>query len=480
MKGQRYIFFAIALTSPLILWGLCQLLPTFDDWSYYTAPYDGSFFSSRWLPIASWWRPFDHVFGWIVGLNYRLFPTLNHVFVYVAHLLNTFLLWRIAGQLSFSQFGRNIAVLFFFLSPAMLGTVTGIDSLNQVYSHLWGLVAMSIYLKSLSQEKSKKKTLILHHSFFIFFILIATLCKENGYMWAIIIPFVAWGFQLIDRRRLWRDWMLAITLGVIYFIVRILLTTNQVEINHDYFIVTFTDRLKDIATFIGLTWIPIDYVALVYPPERNLILVGITFIIGIPFILYTYFGNIRNIFKKPHIVLFLSVFLAALPHLITLFTTMHAYAGLSMAALAIAWLCEHLKHKKIVTILFTLYLVNAIFVDIHHGIEAWKSGLKGKQMGIEAIEKTGSPVNRVSIVFINTNETKYSNFCVIPYDAFGWGNAAIYETGMKWPTDFEYREVMEGKNERQEAISIARKDIDENNCDCAWIIKKDQILEVVR
>ena len=126
MNYELCIKRVILFTSPIVLWLLCQLLPTFDDWTYYTAPYMGSLFSSRWLPMDSWWRPFDHVFGWIVGLNYRLFPTLNHVFVYAAHLMNTLLVWHIARQLRFTPFGRTVAVGFFYLSPAMLGTVTGI------------------------------------------------------------------------------------------------------------------------------------------------------------------------------------------------------------------------------------------------------------------------------------------------------------------------------------------------------------------
>ena len=498
----------ILLTSPLVLWLLCQLLPTFDDWTYYTAPYMGELFSSRLLPIDSWWRPFDHVFGWIVGLNYRLFPTLNHVFVYAAHLVSTLLLWRIAGQLSFSRFGQTIAVLIFYLSPAMLGTVTGIDSLNQAYSHLWGLVAMTIYLKDeglrmkdesgsegwglrMKDESGNPSSLIPHLSS-LFAILIATLCKENGYMWAIIIPFVAWAFQIIDSRRLRRDWMLAIAFGVVYFVVRILLTTNQVDINQEYFHVTLSDRLKDIATFVGLTWIPIDYVALfnLFNDNDNVNLFNfqisifnfqlfISAALGLPFMLYVYFANPRNLFNRRHLVLFASIILAALPHLITLFTTMHAYAGLSMAALSLAWLSERLKRRKTVVLLFSLYLVNVIAVDLHHGVAAWQSGQIGKRMGVEAVRKTGQPVDTVSIIYINTGERRYSSFCCIPYEAFAWGHTALYETGYQWPNNFLYHEIAASPTDRQQALDLARKDIDQNKSQCAWIVRKDQI-EVVR
>ena len=508
----------ILLTSPLVLWLLCQLLPTFDDWTYYTVPYMGKLFSSRLLPIDSWWRPFDHVFGWIVGLNYRLFPTLNHVFVYAAHLVSTLLLWRIAGQLSFSRFGQTIAVLIFYLSPAMLGTVTGIDSLNQAYSHLWGLVAMTIYLKDeglrikdeglrMKDESNNPSSLISHpsssinpsslipiprcarppvafHLSSLFAIIIATLCKENGYMWAIIIPFVAWAFQIIDSRRLRRDWIIAIALAVVYFVVRLLLTTNQVDINQEYLHVTLSDRLRDIATFLGLTWVPIDYVALFnlishLSPLTSHLLIGLSAVLGLPFMLYVYFGNPRNLFNRRHLVLFASIILAALPHLITLFTTMHAYAGLSMAALSMAWLSERLKRRKTVVLLFSLYLVNVIAVDLHHGVAAWQSGQIGKRMGVEAIRKTGQPVDTVSIIYINTGERRYSSFCCIPYEAFAWGHTALYETGYQWPNNFQYHEIAASPTDRQQALDLARKDIDQNKSQCAWIVRKDQI-EVVR
>ena len=512
MNHELCIKRVILFTSPIVLWLLCQLLPTFDDWTYYTAPYMGTLFSSRWLPMDSWWRPFDHVFGWIVGLNYRLFPTLNHVFVYAAHLMNTLLVWHIARQLRFTPFGRTVAVGFFYLSPAMLGTVTGIDSLNQAYSHFWGLLATSIYLREASfrgerrGERGERIVLIPQSShstllsplstlLCILCILIATLCKENGYMWGIIAPLVAWGFQLIDRRRLLRHWALVIALGIAYFVVRLLLTTSQVDINNEYFDVTLTNRLKDIATFVGLTWIPIDYVSLfnlttqhAAPLHTN----GELFVqlfnfstfqllisaaLVMPFMLYAYFRKPRNIFKKQHLVLFAGIILAALPHLLTLFTTMHAYAGLSMAALSIAWLVERAGHRRLH--LFALFLIGVLAVDIHHGIAAWKSGLVGRQMGIQAVSKTGSPVQRVSIIYINTGERRYSSFCCIPYEAFAWGNTALYQTGYQWPNDFQYHEIADSPHAHQQALDLARKDIDLGNCQCAWIVRKDQI-EVVR
>ena len=37
-------------------------------------------------------------------------------------------------------------------------------------------------------------------------------------------------------------------------------------------------------------------------------------------------------------------------------------------------------------------------------------------------------------ICIDNGEKKYSSCCVIPYDAFGWGNAVYLHTHHRWPT----------------------------------------------
>ena len=75
----------ILLLSPFILYAITLLLPTFDDWTYYTTPYFGTLTLNNLLPERSWWRPFDVIFGWVLGRDYRLFPLLNHIFVSVSY-----------------------------------------------------------------------------------------------------------------------------------------------------------------------------------------------------------------------------------------------------------------------------------------------------------------------------------------------------------------------------------------------------------
>ena len=86
--GRNPIFW-IVLTAPLALLLLCQLQPTFDDWTYYTIPQMEPLTLHSLLPDGNYWRPFDVLFGYLLGLNYRLFPFLNHLFILLGHILNT-------------------------------------------------------------------------------------------------------------------------------------------------------------------------------------------------------------------------------------------------------------------------------------------------------------------------------------------------------------------------------------------------------
>ena len=61
-------FTYILLSLPFFLLLVCMLLPTFDDWTYMTTPYFGDWFSAeRVLPNQNYWRPFDALFGSVLG-----------------------------------------------------------------------------------------------------------------------------------------------------------------------------------------------------------------------------------------------------------------------------------------------------------------------------------------------------------------------------------------------------------------------------
>lgn len=420
---------AILVLSPVLLYAITLLLPTFDDWTYTTTPQSDGFTVAALLPSGSYWRPFDTIFGHILGLDYRMFPTLNHIAVYAGHVGNTYLVYKLFETLAFGRVSRNMATIFFFISPAMLGTVLGIDSLNQTYSQLWGLLGLWLYLRH--DGKAGRTS-------WIVCAWLAVLSKENGIAFFIIPPVLAFGFGRISLPRLRKDIITATVCSAAYFALRMLLTTRQAEISGEYLTSPVAERLKDVATFIGMTWIPIDYVSLVHKPSRNIAIVVSTFVLSVPFVVYLFLSCRRYLARRPFVTLAACVVAAALPHLATLFSAMHAYSGLSMSALIVAYLADRLtaRQRTASNMLFALFAVSCLFTDWHHWQKSYESGLTGKRMAEDIISQTGlNKPQKAYIIIVDDGYPKYSSFCVIPTESAGWGIAVKYHTGYSWPKE---------------------------------------------
>jgi hypothetical protein len=168
------------LLTPILLWAVLYILPTHDDWASTTTPDLKPFFVKEHFSFYGYhWRPFDTWIGYIAGRNPQLlYPAFNHVLVVIGHLLATWCLYRVLAMLSISKTAQNMATLFFFVTPACMATVTAVDSQNQVYALTYDMVAFMAYVKL-----KKHKYLV-----WPLLVFIATLCKENGLMWALICP----------------------------------------------------------------------------------------------------------------------------------------------------------------------------------------------------------------------------------------------------------------------------------------------------
>ena len=222
------VFTIILIISPFIVYWLTLLLPTFDDWGYFTTPdYDyGDNFLDRLIPRYTYWRPWDGIIGYILSLKPAWFPALNHIIVYLAHLGGTITIYLIAKELKFKSFACNMTALYFFISPAMLGTVLGIDSPNQAYSSFWGLLSVLLYLRL-----SKPYNIALWLSC----ALIGTFAKENAIVYFVVPQIIAFGFKRITLSQALKDTIWAVLIVIIYFSARYLLTSDVVYINEEYF-----------------------------------------------------------------------------------------------------------------------------------------------------------------------------------------------------------------------------------------------------
>ena len=457
------LFAIILLISPFIVYWLTLLLPTFDDWGYFTTPdYDyGDNFLDRLIPRFTYWRPWDGIIGYILSLKPSWFPTLNHIIVYMGHLGGTFIVYYIAKELKFKIFACNLSALYFFISPAMLGTVLGIDSPNQAYSSFWGLLSVLFYLRL---RKPYNVSLWLTCA------LIGTLAKENAIAFFVIPQIIAFAFKRITLSQALKDTIWAILVVVIYFSARLLLTTDVVYINEEYFENTFARKFKNVCVFLGMTWMPLDFVSLVHPPTRNLLITFITFLLSFPFMIALFANKKKYWINIQFIALVLCLLTAVSSHLVTLFTSMHPYAGLGIAALIVGYMADKSERIVLLKKLLPLFIVSCIFIDWHHWLKSYESGLIGKRMAHDIVESTIKPVNRVFIIIVNDDTPKYSMFCVIPRDAFGRGKSVCSLNGYAWPKDIEIADIEE--NETYKIDSLANKAIAEHY-EAVWLIQKD-------
>ena len=465
MKHIGRPLFWILIASPFLLWAICLLLPVHDDWTYFTTPYYdfGPYFKNRLLPWGGYWRPWDGLFGYVLSLCPTLFPTLNHVVVFTGHIANMLAVYFICRNLGFKQFACNIAAVFFFISPATLGTVLGIDSMNQTYSSLWGLLATLFYIKG--QNVGNVTAWLICAS-------IAVLSKENGITFFVIPQLLAWGFGKVTLRRAVKDTSIAIFVVIVYFAAHALLDNGVDEVNEEYLDFSLGRKLKNFGVFIGMTWIPLDYVSLFYKPSRNVWVVTATLAASMPFLLYMIWHRPKALSGKRSLCIILCILAAASPHLATIFSAMHPYAGLGMAAVLVAHLADGMENRQLLHRLFVIFCVSCIFVDCHHWLKAYESGITGNGIAEYILEHTKNPPLKVRIINIDNGEKKYSSFCVIPYEAFGWGLSVRYKNGQKWPKEMSDTTIVA---QDKKGIGDATKKAFDDGCDAVWKINGTKV-----
>ena len=458
--GRNPIFW-IVLTAPLALLLLCQLQPTFDDWTYYTVPQTEPLTLQNLLPDGNYWRPFDVLFGHFLGFDYRFFPFLNHLFILLGHILNTLLVYKILQWFRVSTLSRNLSVVFFYLSSGTLGTVLNIDSLNQVYSLLWGLLALYSYISLSGYRK-----LIL----WLLCSLLSVFAKESGYIWFVCPPFIVWSMGKERFNRALKHLLCGCSLFVLYLICRILLTDSFHLENNVYMDFTLTRLLRNISLLLGMTFYPIDYASLIHPQHRHLTVVVVTGFLPLPFI-WLLLRSCR--LQKPLVILLLSIFAGAFVNLMTVFTLMHCYAVLPFVAVMIALLCERIKNKRALILSALLYLLTAAFTLFHHGYASWLSGKMGERMAKSIVSQCNRPVNKVMLIHLDKGETKYSSFWVIPFEAFGWGYSVRQQTGYQWPKTILNEEITD-KRQLKSLLPKAEK----AGCDGVWYAEDEQVKRI--
>ena len=456
----------IILLSPLLLYAVWFILPTHDDWAATTTPDFTPFFTKEHFFFYGYhWRPFDTWIGYLVGRNPQLlFPAINHLLVVLGHFLSVVALFKVLIVLGFNKKTINVSTLFFFIIPATMATVTAIDSQNQVYALTTDLIAFLFYVKN-----SKNK-----YIFWPILIFLATLFKENGLMWALICPVLAYGFDLIDKKTLKKDLLVGLGIMIAYALI-IAIQPKDITIHPEYE-PGVLKIIKNIVKFLFSSFITVDYIYLLHQPSRKLLWAIVSFLFALPFLYLVFIRQWQLFSHKKMWCTAICLLIAVAPHLLTSFSMMHTYAGLAFITIMIAYSINTYKeqHKTLMRS-FVLFLIVSVAIDIHLIDSSVKSGRIGKQMAREAIQKTGKPMKSVYLIIIEDDYPKLSSFCVIPNEAFGWGIAAKYETNYQWPEVIKDTTIERSADAFRKATNLGLETLNKQQYDCIWIVDHEHI-----
>lgn len=456
----------ILISLPFVLWAVVGIYPSYDDWSTLSSPNFDADWAKFFLPYGSVWRPFDALMGYVVGAAPQLFPALNHVCIVFGHLLGAILVMKLSQLLGFGRAAQFVATIFFWISPCMLGTVLSCDSLNQTYSQMWGMAAVWFYLSVKGRGR---------YAAWAACVMLAALSKDNGIAWAVVPPVLAFAFGRENMRSASRHLLFGVAIAVAYGCIRIALPSTEYY-NPDYHTFLLAKKIKEIAIFVGYTWVAADYVSIVHAASRCLPLAALTLVLSLPFVYMMFVRSPRLWLTRRFAGLAVCIIIVMSPHLLISLSVMNTYAGLGMSALLVAFVADHTErhHPSLLRTAFAMYVAAALITDIHHWYKAYTTAAVGRDMAREAIRLAEKPVRNAYCVITDDDQKKFSSFCVLPQDAFGAQAAAVaHETQYKWPLHAE--DTIIPRDHAHEARTIARRVLDTGRFDCVWLIDKSSV-----
>jgi hypothetical protein len=128
---------------------------------------------------------------------------------------------------------------------------------------------------------------------------------------------------------------------------------------------------------------------------------------------------------------------------------------------------------------FALFFIISLLIDAHRINASIQSGRIGKEMAVEAINKTGDPVKKVYVVIIEDDYPKLSSFCVIPNEAFGWGLASKYETNYQRPVTVQDTILERTPDAINKAKTLGNAILSEKAFESVWIVDHEKV-EILR
>jgi len=456
----------------ILLIAASMIYPSFDDWCGLTYCNFDPDWKKYFFLSSGVWRPLDAAIGYInafgskiTNFNCHFYPVFNHVIIVGGHALNTLLVYKILKETNIGEKARNIATVFFAVSTATMATVLSVDGTNQIFSQFFGLLSLYVYLNTNGIKK---------YIYWALLIFCAAWGKENGIAWAVVPPVFAYTFKNLSIKKGFKELIFAGIVVIIYGIIRINLPQSW-TLHNSYTTFDIIKKLREYALLAGYTCTSTDWILFLHKPSQNLLLGGLSLLFSLPF-LYALLKGSTKIWKDKTIYLLILIYLIVMsPNLLIVMSVMNIYAGLAAFAFIIAYIIDNNDNTEFVYKTFLLFLVTAFCSNAHHWYKSYTTANTGKEMALQAIEKTGK-ADKVYCITIKERERKFSSFCVSPTQAFGWGSAALYEAKHEWPK--ELQDTVITKDEEAQAMVIAKTMLDKGY-DCVWIVDSTNV-EVIR
>ena len=166
----RLILIAVLLVTGAVYLPACGYQFVYDDhgqildnqyaltWSWLPHYFTSHVWSSKQLAAPVYYRPLFLV--WLL-LNYQLFgvnPAWWHLTTVLAHVLATFLVYRLAVKLFDDPWPAGIAALLFGLHPVHIESVTWVSGVSEPLVAVFLLSALIFYLRSRDPADARART----------------------------------------------------------------------------------------------------------------------------------------------------------------------------------------------------------------------------------------------------------------------------------------------------------------------------------
>lgn len=406
------VFYLIAYV--LIFALVFSIYPLNDDWYYITTP-NPDFSLSDLLPDRNFWRPFDALFGAVLGVVPGLFPVLNRAIVVLGHIVNAVLLESILKSFELKPAWRKFTVCYYLFSSAAWAVTVSPDGLNQAYSVLFGLVAICSYLKRGGYS-------------YLFWCAIALLWKESGISWFYVIPVL----EAVMTAKTWKNLigdselikqcvkkaLLSTAVIGVYFLARFALY-GSITLGGNtgrYKISLFSlSTLKNTIMQFGSAGSGVDSIALL-SNDKSPVLAVITIVLSLVFLGVVFSSLVSLIIKKQHIFQLLGIALCALglafpTIIIDRASEMNAYCVLGAVAVFFGFCLDRgqVNRKKMRMAAICIFLAFSIS-SVHKLVVIYDYSDRTEQLTENIRQYYGTPADNVLFVEMDSWDG-YSVFC---------------------------------------------------------------------